>query len=118
MNENENVALLQESIESQFLSLSLSLCTREKKQKSKKGHELLSLSLAKKKLQRREKERERRRETFEREERREKRNFSLFRVFFSEKRMILFEKKKNRQTLQRQMTGSEKNLKDKKKKKS
>ena len=30
--------------------------------------------------------------------------------------MILFEKKKNRQTLQRQMTGSEKNLKEKKKK--
>ena len=114
-----------ESIESQFLFLSLSLTySRKKEAKTKKGRALLSLSLSLvKKKQRnrgeREGERERERETFEREERKETEEefLSLFRVFFSEKRMILFEKKKNRQTLwQRQrMTGSEKNLKEKKK---
>ena len=80
----------QESIESQFLFLSLSVYSR-KEAKTKKGFTnfFLSLSLSKRNNNRgeREGERERERETFEREERREKRdrrNFSLFRVFFSE----------------------------------
>ena len=98
---DENVALLQESIESQFLFLSLFNTRGAKKQKPKKKAPRFS------RLKETTGEREGERETFERK-REERGGISLFRVFFSEGFDVL-----KTRTEKKSRRKKEKNLKEK-----